>query len=470
MRHVSSILTLEKFSTATSRGTTYLLQQIPHLVERCDDHRLKGEYIATLFESYEYLDIPDPSGLAVKGIQEFKLANDPLGEGTRGCFLDRKSHADNVVVQLYNILGSYYLIKHEDVETALAYFRRALSLSVRIGDSNGETKAFMHLAEVEWTKGNNGQSQKYAQLAQQAARLSGHLLAEAHSIKPEITCLTSMGHFKRSIELCIRARELLGLCGMRGGFLDVSLMNLEGDIHFRKSEFLESRSLHVQILEKTGKDQSPIEYAYAQLNIAFVDSAIGADEETVHQSLDVARAMFTSLGSPGGIAYCDLIVSDLQLRQGLKVEPREFYERCISKYRFRDDMAILCLDKLSDLTYGLNNISDTFAYALVLLGFGKKSPDMVAIHTSFRCLGDIFSAQGDEATAIALFTVALEGFTHMDIHLGRAECMVRLGDFAITHGDIAKAKVLWTDARPLYERSSQAGKISSVDERLNSLP
>jgi hypothetical protein len=180
--------------------------------------------------------------------------------------------------------------------------------------------------------------------------------------------------------------------------------------------------------------------------------------------------MFTSLGSPGGIAYCDLIVSDLQLRRGLKAEPREFYERCIAKYRFRHDMAILCLDKLSDLTYGLNTVSNTFAYALVLFGFGKRNQNMVAINTSFRCLGDTFSAQGDEATAIALFTVALEGFTHMDIHLGRAECMVRLGDFAITHGDIAKAKVLWTDARPLYERSSQAGKISSVDERLNSLP
>ncbi|KAJ7471433.1 hypothetical protein B0H11DRAFT_2039968 [Mycena galericulata] len=449
---IRSVLTVDSFSRAIGRGVSGLMQRVADLVEGCGDHQLKGEYMTTVLESYEYKIVADPARLEVKAIEEFALANDPVGE-----------------VQLYNVLGSYYLIHTEDSAKATTYFNRALTLSVEIGDANGQTKALMHLSEVEWNKGNYRLGQNYSQQAQEATKPGGHLLAEAHAIHTEILCLSSLGDFKRSVEQCTRARKLLTLCGMRGGTLDISIMNSEGDIHFFKSEFQESRFFHTQILEKTSKDQSPIEYAYAQLNIAFVDSAIGAPEETVNQSLDAARAMFTSLGSRGGVTFCDLVVADLQLRRGFKDEPRQFYEKCLVTYRFRVDMAILCLEKLSDPVYDLSDISTTFAFALVLFGFGKKTQNLVAIHNSLRCLGDIYSVQGDQDTAVSLFTLALEGFTAMGIHRNRADCMVRLGDYARQNGDFSKAETLWTEARPLYEKSSQLDSVCSVDERLNSL-
>ncbi|KAJ6545023.1 hypothetical protein DFH09DRAFT_1172482 [Mycena vulgaris] len=449
---IRSILTLDSFSRAIGRGVTSLMSHLSDLTERCGDHQLKGEYISTLLESYEYQEIPDPHGLGVKAMEEFKLANDPIGE-----------------VQLYNVLGSYYLIQADEIGTALTYFNRALTLSIKIGDANGQTKALLHLAEVEFTRGDYRLGQKYAQQAQQSTKPNGHLMAEAHSIKIEVYCLTALGDFKRSVEVCARARELLTLCGMRGGSLDISLMNAEGDIHFAKSEFQQSRSFHLKILEKTSKDQSPLEYAYAQLNLAFVDSAIGAEEEKVYESLDAARAMFTSLHSLGGITFCDLIVADLQLRKGLTAEPRQIYERCFSSYRSRSDMAIMCLDKLSDPRYGLNDVPSTFTYAVVLFGFGRKSQNLVAIHTALRCLGDVFSVQGDEETAASLFAVALDGFTAMDVHRSRADCMVRLGEFARRQGDNAQAVSLWTEARPLYGKASQVTEVASIDERLTAL-
>ncbi|KAJ6587361.1 hypothetical protein B0H10DRAFT_814070 [Mycena sp. CBHHK59/15] len=281
----------------------------------------------------------------------------------------------NCPVQLYNVIASFYLIKMNDRDTALEYFNRALPLAIEIGDTNGQTKALMHLAEVEWQKGDYRAGREYAQQARRAAQSTGHLIAEAHTIKVEALCLNSLGDFKRSIKLCTKARELLTACGMRGGSFESSIMNSEGNIHFLKTEYAESRLIHTQILDMTSKDQSPIEHTYAFLNIAFVDSAIGAEERVVRENLDAARALFTSLNSPGGICFCDIVTADLQpLRHGLKTEPRLIYERCLFKYRGRAEVGILCLEKLGDPTHGMSDMRTTLGYACVLFGFAKKIP------------------------------------------------------------------------------------------------
>ncbi|KAJ7774007.1 hypothetical protein B0H16DRAFT_1713849 [Mycena metata] len=74
--------------------------------------------------------------------------------------------------------------------------------------------------------------------------------------------------------------------------------------------------------------------------------------------------------------------------------------------------------------------------------------------------------QNDEVTAVTLFTVALEGFTYMDVHRSRAECMIRLGDIFKKNRDFLKALELWEKAQPLFERSSQAKKVQDIDERV----
>jgi hypothetical protein len=65
-----------------------------------------------------------------------------------------------------------------------------------------------------------------------------------------------------------------------------------------------------------------------------------------------------------------------------------------------------------------------------------------------------------------LFTVALEGFTEMDVHCSRAECMLRLGDISMGHGDPLKAVEFWDGARPRFECSSQAKQVQHINERL----
>jgi hypothetical protein len=71
--------------------------------------------------------------------------------------------------------------------------------------------------------------------------------------------------------------------------------------------------------------------------------------------------------------------------------------------------------------------------------------------------------------ALSILTVALDGFTWMDVHQSRAECMRTLGDLHFCHGELHKASALWTEARPLFERSLQAKAVVEIDNRLAKL-
>ncbi|KAJ7258325.1 hypothetical protein C8J57DRAFT_1516223 [Mycena rebaudengoi] len=95
-----------------------------------------------------------------------------------------------------------------------------------------------------------------------------------------------------------------------------------------------------------------------------------------------------------------------------------------------------------------------------------KCKDKRQTMQAFRCLGQIFSAQGDEETALSLFTVALYGFTFMDVHRWRADCMVQIANILNDHGEAMKAVELWKAARPLFERSSQMKDIVMIDAKL----
>ena len=54
----------------------------------------------------------------------------------------------------------------------------------------------------------------------------------------------------------------------------------------------------------------------------------------------------------------------------------------------------------------------------------------------------------------------------MDVHQKQAECMLRLGDLAHTHGNTVAASIHWKTARPLFEQSSQTKEVARIDSKL----
>jgi hypothetical protein len=122
-----------------------------------------------------------------------------------------------------------------------------------------------------------------------------------------------------------------------------------------------------------------------------------------------------------------------------------------------------CLERLGDASRWSANMS---SWTTVFLVHSVQRREKLGIHKALQFLGDAFLAQDDGHTAINLFTVALEGFTYMDVHRSRAECMLRLGDISKGQDDLLKALELWTTARPLFEQSSQAKQVENIDQRL----
>ncbi|KAJ7620701.1 hypothetical protein DFH06DRAFT_1143808 [Mycena polygramma] len=132
------------------------------------------------------------------------------------------------------------------------------------------------------------------------------------------------------------------------------------------------------------------------------------------------------------------------------------------------DITSSCLERLGDVSRW-NSSPDTSSWATVLLAHALKFKEKLLVHKALLSLGQIFHQQADEGTATSLFNVTLEGFTQMDVHRSRAECMLHLGDIHKGHGDLLKAVELWDTARPLFERSSQGKQVKKIDERLASV-
>ncbi|KAJ7808162.1 hypothetical protein B0H13DRAFT_1928578 [Mycena leptocephala] len=106
------------------------------------------------------------------------------------------------------------------------------------------------------------------------------------------------------------------------------------------------------------------------------------------------------------------------------------------------------------------------SWTTVFLVHSLKRTEKLGIYKALKFLGDVFLSHNDEQTAISLFTIALEGFTEMDVHRSRAECMLQFGDISMGHGDLLKAVEFWERAKPLFDRSSQTKQVHCINERL----
>ncbi|KAJ7909246.1 P-loop containing nucleoside triphosphate hydrolase protein [Mycena leptocephala] len=264
------------------QGATSLIQEIQNVLPYPRDHRLEAYFIIEWLKSWNHLPNSNPDTLALEALEHFKEFDDP-----------------DLKCRFYNSLAYYYQITG-DISSATKFCQAAISLPVSAGNTKWHSHGLCNLAWVEFNRGDYSAAQVYANEAQRLAIISAHLYREAQALIIEATCCYTLGNYTKAMSLCMRARNLLGLCAMSGGTLDHNIMTTQAEIHRLKSEYVEARSIHNSILEET-TIQDPYSYGFTLLNVTEMDVLIGAPTNDVQRNCDRARKMLETVGNVEGV-------------------------------------------------------------------------------------------------------------------------------------------------------------------------
>jgi hypothetical protein len=350
---------------------------------------------------------------------------------------------------------------------ALKDFKTAYSLAESIGyPTTVGIHALFSICDILIVTGKPLSALTHAQEAHRYAEHMGDIYLQAWSFSLQGRCHTLLANYWHAQLLLQKASHILATLGQQQSRLQLAILNWRGEIHLLKSEYLQSRKLQVAIASSS----RPTSYSaiLANLNMAFIDIATGAESKNICQSLDMAQSNLKAVYGYQGTHLCltaDLAAAELWLRDGTLGTANARFGKCFSSSQ-DSELSLLCLERLGDLSTGMNDIQTTLGWTGILLGLALKCKDKLQTMQAFRCLGQIFSAEGDNKTALSLFSVALDGFSFMDVHRWRADCMDRIGDTHNNCGAVMKAVELWKAARPLFERSSQMKDITRIDAKL----
>ncbi|KAJ7302602.1 hypothetical protein DFH08DRAFT_826484 [Mycena albidolilacea] len=367
--------------------------------------------------------------------------------------------------KFYLTAGHHFLETELDAPHSLQFFDKALQLSKLCGDKNEECNSLIWIAMLEWSTGDFRSAKVHVSEAQRLSKLSGNLFQEAQACGILASCTRSVGNWQKSMTTLYRARELLSLCGMSRSGVDHEITIEQAEIHLAKFEYAEARRLYSQMVETTSPDHNAHACASALLNIAEIDIMIGQPAQDVDNNLSKAKVLFSSMNMQKGIIFCDMLWADVECRVG---KTAKILETLHSAWGKEHQIMSFCLERLSNVN-AWQSAGSQSRWPVVYLGYAHKSKDKLALHKALLYLGDVFISHDDEETAQNLWIVALEGFTSMDVHCSRAQCMLHLGDLAEKRGEISAAIEFWKSARPLFERSLQAKDVAQIDLRLAAL-
>ncbi|KAJ7458104.1 hypothetical protein FB451DRAFT_1508459 [Mycena latifolia] len=452
-------LAMKVFMKNTDLGYYHLISLLMDRIEavvggNCDG-KFKAELILWKFESHSPCLSTDADLLIAQAISHFHHFNDPALEST-----------------FYIQVGHYCFYAERKLSVALKYLHKALDLAKSHGDMRQEALVLNHLSQMKWATGDYGVAEKHAQASHRLAELAGDLHSQATALRSSAICYKSCGNIQNTIILCQRAQKLLQLCGTTIGSAHITLLQDLAEAQLQKSEYAEARNIHIQLARDVAAQDS-YNIAWALLNMAQLDIILGTSKQDVLPNLDKATQLFNAhiYGYYNVLSvkiYCNIVLGQLHLREREILTAKDILQTCFKSSWGNDAQGVLlCMESLANIKgWPDSDFHWATGWAFVYLGYAKKLGDRIALHQALQFIGDVFQAEGDSATSTTLFIVALEGFTWMDIHRSRAECMLRLGDMAKGQGDVLKAIELWKTARPLFERSSQLKQVTQIDEKL----
>ncbi|KAJ7467632.1 hypothetical protein FB451DRAFT_395234 [Mycena latifolia] len=449
--NIYCILAFNSFRRLAGHGRSVLMDQIPLLLPKLGDPTLEINVTIELLLTANHYAIPNPELLIGRAVHHLANLND-----------------DSLASEFYDVAGGYYHNRKDNTVLGLQFLNKALIFAENCANVQQQVRVLNNIAVMEHTIGDYSGAQTHAHEAQTSSHMCGNLYQEARALDAQAICCSQLGNPKAAIALCQQGRQLIQLCGMQGAPLDHYMTITVANAHEAKSEYAEARSIYTEIAHNTSPDKEPWAYALNLINITHIDLITGKPKADVECNIEKALEIFTAICVPGCIDFCRVVLGSLKLREKSIPEAKILFQEALNSQWGKDaDTVTYGLERLADVScWPSDEIQWSSRWTVVYLAYAKKLQQKVELYKALQFLGDGFMLQGDTDTAHSLFEVALAGFTQVDIHRSRADCMLRLGDIAKERGDLLKAVGLWNDARPLFERSLQANKIAKIDTRL----
>jgi hypothetical protein len=191
-------------------------------------------------------------------------------------------------------MGIYFWWVKLDFAEALKYCQRALSLAESAGHSTlVGYNALASMCSILIVTGKPLRALENANVAYICAENIGDIYGQAYSLHLQAICQEIMANYWHAQLLLEKCRDILAACGQQQSSLELTILNLQAEIHLKKSEYLESRKLQVVIASRC----QPTSYdaILAKLNIAFIDITTGADSKVIQQNLDMAQSQLKAL-------------------------------------------------------------------------------------------------------------------------------------------------------------------------------
>ncbi|KAJ7633657.1 hypothetical protein DFH06DRAFT_690026 [Mycena polygramma] len=349
------------------------------------------------------------------------------------------------------------------------FLDKALTLARSIGDANQQSAVLNCRGQIKWNTGDLSTAQSDVHESQRLARVTANFYHEAQAMEIESTCCVLRGDYRTGMSLLQAARQLVQLYGVSGGSLERNIMRSLAQVHMFKSEYAEARHIHSELMHSISAEQDPYSFATSLLNIAEVDVKTGAAGQDVRAAVDRARAFYSALGYHTGAICCDLILADFYLMEGDLSAAKSGFDESIRSCRGTiTEVVSYSLERFADRKFWIAGKWPA-TWPVVYFAFANSTRENLAVNKALCFMGDVFVLDEDDDTAGSLFTLALDGFTAMGVHENMAQCKLRLGDLAYERGDLAKAAEHWREARPLFERSSQAKYVTKIDVKLGTI-
>ncbi|KAK7030035.1 hypothetical protein R3P38DRAFT_3513963 [Favolaschia claudopus] len=339
----------------------------------------------------------------------------------------------------YQSAGYYHQSQNNNLLSE-ELFGKALAAAQISGNIVLQSRALLYIGLPNWKIGNYVMGQHHASEAHRLDRLSGNLYHEGGALWVDALCSRDLGDYDVAIKLLARSRNCLARCGLAGGRFDGDVMISLADLHLLKSEYSEAYQIHTNMVQDAALTMDKRTHGFYLLNIAQIDVIIGTPAHNVQLKIDELKEIFTALQNLGVEQGIELISADLSLREGNHAHAQSAFRTYFNIFLGNNtEYALYAIERLADLERWETQYFDTtFVWAMSYLSYGFKLKNKLALHKAVACIGQIYLAQHDLATAHNLFTVALEGFVQMGVHHDRARCLLYLGNIAKQEGNVGK--------------------------------